>query len=192
MGLPSIAFVRRPLAVLLLAGASAVLVAGCAAQNQTVNDKGLSCPKVGFVAQLTEMTNFAPGPGRDLTDIDSHARLIDYTGTCTYDKEDGQEWLTVDVDLTLEGELGPHATSSTVQVPYVVAVVAPDDTIIAQQDFTTPVTVDQGGRQQRVVDQIEQRLPLGKREQGQNLRVLIGLKLTPEQLEFNKSTAVLR
>jgi hypothetical protein len=167
-----------PIATVLLAMAT---LGGCSSEaTKTMSADGLTCPQVGIIRELAE-TTFFEGPGRDLTDVAARGQLVDFNGQCTYDREDKRQYVEVELNLTVEGELGPAAQGRLVRLPYFVAVVDADGKILAKQVYDAEIPVPEGQRRQRIVEQLVPTIPLGSERDGMGYRVLVGLQLTDEQ-----------
>src|SRR5688500_5409169 len=91
--------------VLLVLTAFAPLAAcsGLGGSKAEAGAEPLACPRVAIVGDASEVTQFRPGAGKDLTDIRSRAALLDFTGGCEYDRTG----VTVNLNLILAAERGP-------------------------------------------------------------------------------------
>ncbi len=166
--------VSRAIILSLLAAAS---LAGCASEaTRTMSADGLTCPQVGIVRELAETTFYAE-TGRDLTDVIARGQLVDFNGQCHYVTKDRRDYVEVELNLTVEGELGPNAQGRLIRFPYFVAVVDVAGNIATKQVYEAEIAVPEGQRRQRIVEQLWPVIPLGQPTDGMGYRVLMGLQL---------------
>ena len=179
---PLASLMRKSRPALLAAGAVAVL-SGCSGMGPTnPADAALACPKVNIVRDLQEVTVFRPG-GKDLTDLESRAALVDYTGNCEY-TSDG---VTVNVNVFLVAERGPALPGNTAKYQYFVALAQPDDTLVSKAYFDTDVTFVTGQPRAGTREELAPRIPLPKDANAKDWKIYLGFQLTPQQLEFNRT-----
>ena len=166
------------LASIMLAG---VGLAGCS----SVQDSTLpACPAVSVLADAGHMQQFRDGPGRDLTDLVLEAKLGPITGECSYNRK--QTEVTVAMKLAIEARRGPASTAKEAKLDYFVAVIDNSDTVLARQEFSTLLTFPATRGAVAGTEELEQRIPLKENEFGDAYRVLIGFKLTQDQLDRNR------
>lgn len=142
------------------------------------------CPRVAILGDAQKGTLYRPGPGRDLTDVAYEYELLDFTGTCKYEDKNYNS-VTVTFLLQVAATRGPAAEGREAKVPYFVAVVGKDQQVLVRQNFTATVPFPQGRRRVAVGEELEQNIPLNGLS-SREVEVLIGLELTPEQLEGNR------
>ncbi|CAO3422237.1 hypothetical protein [Azospirillum endophyticum] len=178
--LASLSGMGRP--ALLAAGAVLVL-SGCSGLGPKDSaDAALACPKVNIVRDLQEVTVFRPG-GKDLTDLESRAALVDFTGNCDY-TSDG---VTVNVNVYLVAERGPALQGTTAKYQYFVALAQPDDTLVSKAYFDTDVTFVPGQPRAGTREELAPKIPLPKDANAKDWKIYLGFQLTPEQLNFNRT-----
>ena len=74
---------------LLLVGAA--MLAGCSSDRKKV------CPRVAVLSEAGSLTRFAPGPGRDILDIDFQAEIGDLITSCEYPPAKGNRRVVVEM-----------------------------------------------------------------------------------------------
>lgn len=143
------------------------------------------CPRVGILADAARMTVFREGPGRDITDVQSISQVSGFSGSCYY--EDRQRTVMVDLRIEVTSERGAAANGPrSADLPYFVSILNKNRDIIAQQDFTLRADYPVNSARIGLFDELEQRIPLQAGEFGDAYEVLIGFRLTPDQLEWNR------
>lgn len=170
-----------PALVILLA---TVAIAGCSKKVAP------ACPTGGKLADASTITVFRDGPGRDITDIEYKAQLLDVQGGCEYifDENRMTMWFQAIFDI----EPGPTTTSETFDIPYFIAITKKGNIVIEQEGFkesfvaTVPVPETRASFRYRdgIVD-VE--MPLTDDINGRNIEIIFGFQLTEEQLRYNRA-----
>lgn len=172
----------------LRVGALGMGLALAACAGQTTTSTVPPCPRVGILADAARMTIFRDGPGRDITDVQSFSQIAGFSGSCYY--EDRQRTVMVDLRIELTSERGAAANGPrTADLPYFVSILDKNREIIAQQDFTLRADYPANSIRIGLFDELEQRIPLKAGEFGDAYEVLIGFRLTLDQLEWNRQNS---
>ncbi len=153
---------RSPAAVL----AFGMFVVACTSTSETPPAR---CPKVAIVYGLDTLSPVEQG-GRALP---AEAQLLGLQGSCSYDDTGLELAYSVDVVVKPTAPMGP----TTVELPYFVAVSAPDGTVIDKQVFTARIEIDGSGKPAGSREQIAQTLKGVGPEQGPSYRVVVGFEL---------------
>jgi hypothetical protein len=172
---------RRPvaLATLLVAGAATALSA-CAGAS----DKPSACPRYGILSDATKMTQFRPGPGRDVVDVVYTAEVPRVALQCTGDDKK----VDVTVRLQLVASPGPAAPADgKLSVPFFVALTRDDREVVAREIYTSDFEFKPGERGKAVTEEAEITIPLGEDGKIAAYEVLVGLKLDHAQLDYNRT-----
>lgn len=167
-------------AVALVAG----LLAGCA-PDRTVPP----CPSVRVDNATANLTQFRPGPGRDVGDIAYQAEIVNYTGSCTQDLEEDRTG-EAEVEMEVEFAMATGAAAEAGEIPlyYFVAIprLAPDPA--AKQIFEVRRKVSGGASKvERWKETINITLPIIKDRPAAAFDIYVGFQLTDEQLAFNRT-----
>ncbi|PWC62534.1 hypothetical protein TSH7_04275 [Azospirillum sp. TSH7] len=169
----------------LLAAGAVLVLSGCSGMGMgptNPSEAALACPKVNIVRDLQEVTVFRPG-GKDLTDLESRAALVDFTGSCDYTSNG----VTVNVNVYLVAERGPALPGNTAKYQYFVALAQPDDTLVSKAFFDTDVTFVPGQPRAGTREELTPKIPLPKDANAKDWKIYLGFQLTPEQLNFNRT-----
>jgi hypothetical protein len=165
----------RPLAV------SALLALG-ACSSTPPQSAQLSCPRVAVLNDLSHLTRFREGPGRDLTDIVLEAQFSGLAFGCKFDKQS----VTVEIDVQIEAARGPALPQSKARFEYFAAVTNPTGEIVSKEPFTAEVEFKGNTTRLVVADELAQRIPLLDRASAAGWSVLLGLQLTEAENEWAK------
>lgn len=141
------------------------------------------CPPVRFDKATASLTQFKPGPGRDVTDTVYQAEISGYRGRCTHNED------SVDVDLDLDFALagGPAAAGGKVNLYYFVAL----PQFFPQPDGKTIIGITRdapaNGEVQRFTESnVRITIPLKENEAGAAFDIYIGFQVDAAQLEYNR------
>ncbi len=122
------------------------------------------------------------GTGRDLTDVLFEASLRDADFFCEFD------------DGVMEGELqvsfmvsrGPADRERRASFTYFVAMATDDKRVVAREEFPLAVPFEGSRTRLAVTEALSPRIPIGPNESPLDYRIFVGLKLSPEELRYNR------
>lgn len=139
-------------------------------------------PQLDSAAEFYDMRN--PTPENEVSRIN----LTRTQTECTFEGN----FMTVRIDLTFEGRLGPKARRVPSDrpffaYPYYVAVQDNWGTELARELFSASVTYESGQDEIEIVETIRQKLPAGDNGTTPPYNIHVGLQLTEEQLFYNAS-----
>jgi hypothetical protein len=183
---------RVPLARLLrVVAVSSVAFVGLATGSARAADDIFAppCPRPGILANAGDLYRYLP-TGHDLTDLQLQARVIGLQGTCQ--QGDKPNTTKVKVTIQLDVTRGPAATGHTADLAYFIAVLRGSD-ILDKKIYSASAEFPANAAKLGLTsDPVELNLPTPKGVTAADYRILIGLQLTPEQLEQNRQRAAHR
>ena len=149
----------------------------------------LRCPDYLVIADAANLVRFRDGPGRDLIDIDFETKIVRVQLECTsnIDKKTRTGTLDVDVTVTFRAERGPANRSREGRFDYFISVVGRDQKILYREAFA--IKVGFPGNKTRLVvrsEPVTLEIPITPKRASRSFRIFAGLKLTREELEFNR------
>lgn len=169
-----------------LVGMLAIVAAGgLSACSNSETASGPQCPRVGIIGDAGSVTKFREGPGRDPTDIAYEVKLGPISGDCAY--AGNRSKVSVSVKLPIVAARGPADPGVGPTVSYFVAVVAPDQRVLAREEFSRRIEVPSNQARAGVVEELEEIMPLKSGQDGSALQVLIGLNLSADELARNRA-----
>lgn len=181
--------VKTALVLTLLAGG----LAACSAY-QYVSDKisdpiVLRCPEYLVVADAANLVRFRDGPGRDLIDVDFETEIIRVQLACTsdIDKRTLVGNLDVEVTVTFRAQRGPANRSREGRFDYFISVVGRDQKILYREVFA--INVGFPGNKTRLLlrsEPVTLEIPITPKRASRSYRIFAGLKLSRDELEFNR------
>ena len=169
----------------VLQAASLLVLAGLVASCGILPDRTPPppCPKVRMLADTARLVEFR-GPGRDLTDVSFEAEITNVDAVCAYNT--ARTEVTMTTKISLVGTRGPATPgAAALDIPFYVAITDTAENIMAKETFGSKMDFPQARRRIGVVEEISQKIPLGGRRPAE-FEVLVGLQLSPDQLEFNR------
>ncbi len=139
------------------------------------------CPRAVVGENAGRLTRFS-GAGKDPANVVFEAEIADLAGSCVYNDDS----IEVDLQIQLVAGRGPAATDDNAKFNYFVAVARTDKTILSRDAFDTVIELPGNQTRNQTVEELEQTIPIAKGESGANLVIIVGLEMTPEELEFNR------
>ena len=122
------------------------------------------------------------GNGRDLTDVEYEAALRAPFLSCVYD--DNVIEMVMVVPLVLLR--GPADEDRMAEISYFVAITKQNKQDVIKEQFTIQVPFEGNQTQVRAIDEVEPRIPLQAGETSADYKVYVGLRLTPDELQYNQ------
>lgn len=155
---------------------------GCASESDSAKEAG-GCPSGAALSEASTVTKFRPGAGKDLTDVVMSAELAKPQVSCDYDKDGAKVSLTFSFPVTVKR--GAAATNEPQTLSYFAAVVDQDNAVLAKQNFTRDISMDQNTVSfSENPDGMTFTIPKGKKPVG--YEVLVGFQLTRDELAYNR------
>ncbi|MDF1791935.1 MAG: hypothetical protein P1U88_08495 [Thalassobaculaceae bacterium] len=167
------------LAKFVLAATAALAVSACASKPEPK-----ACPPAGAVAGVERMTSFRPGGGEDLTEVQFTARVDSVESVCQYD-DDGVE---VAMNVRLVAERGPADTARQADLQYFVAIENGSGNFTAKKIYDVSMPFEGNRRRVGIVEEVDIMIPTPADKNFAEIRILIGLQITAEQVDFNRRT----
>ncbi|MES2710776.1 MAG: hypothetical protein V4653_04285 [Pseudomonadota bacterium] len=162
---------------LALAGVMALGACGSEVQRTA------PCPRITLLRDGADLTRFRPGAGQDLSVMTADARLTGFEARCDF--ADRGRAIAIDITPAFAVEQGPAGTTSSIDLPWFVAVSDERDTrILDQQDYTTRARFPPNQSRAAVAgERVRLTLPASD-VQAYNVR--LSFRLTAEELAYNR------
>ena len=159
--------------VLMLASCSSIIGSG----------EQIVCPNVAVLGDARSITQFKPGAGRDLIDVQFEGQIAEVAVACGY--EGGAVRMVL--NLEIQALRGPAADISATELVYFVAVIGVGDVVLAKSTFGSLFEFRPNQLKTDVVDQLSPTIPIKPGETTSDYRILIGFQLSADELKFNRS-----
>lgn len=137
----------------------------------------VKCPRADVASQVGSI--ILPVDTGD--SVGYHAKLTDLTGTCDIGDDSASVTLKVTINVGAEGGGAPD---KKFDLPYFVAVLDPNDHIVAKEELTNAVELTEG--KSSSTDTLEETIPLAEPETASRYHIIVGFQLTQEQLAYNR------
>ena len=165
--------------------ALALALGGCGGPSTKEQAAATYCPSPFLVQDAQNLTRFKAGPGRDPRDIAFQAALTGTAVTC----ELGRNKMEVSLKLRVTVDAGPSVAPGTTSVPYFVRLLNGAN-VSEGQDFAATFKLSTGSPRGASIEEITLTLPYNDPAELGAYRVAVGLKPTPEELEYNRRAIV--
>lgn len=164
----------------------ALALAACGGRSNNRERAATSyCPSPFLVEDAQNLTRFKPGPGRDPRDVAFQASLTGTGVACSANSSK----LEVDLKIRVAVNAGPAVTPGIVSVPYFVRVIDGNGAVTQGQDFNADFKLSAASPRGASVEEITLTLYYNSPSDLGAYRVAVGLKPTPEELEYNRRAA---
>jgi hypothetical protein len=161
-----------------LLGAAVLALAGCSSSGPPK-----PCPRVGVLDEAQRLVRFAPGAGRDLTDVRFEAEIGVQRGQCAYRSKDTK--VEVDIVVEIQAVRAPNAGRRG-EFEYFVAVADRSQRILERQSFTLAIPFEADRRSAGALEEISQTIPLKPGQFGSEFEIIVGFALSPDELAYNR------
>jgi hypothetical protein len=166
---------RSLLAALAL---TALFLGGCGSgPSETVY-----CPQPFTVQDASRITHFKAGPGRDPRDVEFEAELVGAGASC----ELRRSQMDVTLIMRVAANAGPSVSSSVTRVPYFVRVINNAGQVVQGQDFIADFKLSAANPRAQSQEELALTLPYNQVSDLARYRIAVGLKPTPEELDYNR------
>jgi hypothetical protein len=113
------------------------------------------------------------------------AGLLDSTASCSL----GKRQMNVDLVIRIVVSPGPAVGSNVTSVPYFVRVLDGSGRIVQGQEFNADFELTPSSGRRGSKEELSLTLPFEKPADTADYRIAVGLKPTPEELEYNRRNA---
>ena len=149
----------------------------------------LKCPDYNVLADAASLLKFRAGAGRDLVDVNYEGKITGVQLGCVSNISKQTKTGTMDVDVTLlfSATRGPANRDRKARFDYFISVVNPKREILDRQAFPLVVTFPGNKTLVEFASRpVTFTLPITAQWPRRYYRIFVGLKLTREQLRYNR------
>jgi hypothetical protein len=163
----------------------ALALSGCGGNKKDAAVAGSYCPNPFLVQDAQSLTRFKPGAGRDPRDIAFQASITGTGVVC----EVSRNKLEVTLKIRLVANAGPSVNAGTTSVPYFVRLLDGGGGVSDGQDFNADYKLSTTNPRGSSIEEIALTIPFNVPSDLGAYRVAVGLKPTPDELEYNRRAA---
>jgi hypothetical protein len=167
-----------------------VLLAGVGCGSSSDKERPPPCPRISVLADAATLTRFAEGAGQDLVDVDYQVEVTDVHSGCQFVKnETGEQVVVVAMAPVMVAVRGPTNRDRVARFDYFVSVIDSNRSVLNKQTFS--MLVEFPGNLTRVTlrdddPPVTVDIPLAAGGAATDYQILVGLQLTPDELEYNQ------
>ncbi|HYC65887.1 MAG TPA: hypothetical protein VEC14_14250 [Reyranellaceae bacterium] len=174
---------RKP--VLFLALPLALALGACGG-GKTDDTAQAFCPQPMTVGDAQRLTRFKPGvAANDPRDVVFEATL-NAAGTACERRANEME---IDLKLRIVVQAGPSVSAAPANVPYFVRILDGRGAVVQGQDFVADYRLSATNPRAGSLEELTLRLPFREISEIAAYRVAVGLKPTPQELQYNRRAA---
>ena len=149
----------------------------------------LKCPNYWVVSEAASVVKFRDGPGRDLIDVNYEGEIAGVQLGCLSNIDRKTLTGTMDVDVTVffNAERGPANRDRKARFDYFIRILNPNKNILKGENLS--VVINFPGNKTRLQFRsppLTFELPITSKWPRSYYRIFAGLKLTREELDFNR------
>lgn len=163
----------------------ALALAGCGGRSAKDDVTAAYCPQPMTVQDAQRITRFKDGPGRDPRDIVFEAVLGATSVGCTLRSNQ----MEIELVLRILATAGPSVTAGQTAVPYFVRMIDGRGTVVQGQDFIADFKLLPANPRGASQEELVLRIPFQTVTDVAAFRIAVGLKPSPQELEFNRRAA---
>lgn len=162
---------------LLLLGMCLTVLAACAEPTKVI-----PCPPILIPLDTERVTRFAPGSGRDITDVVMRGEIRFLSGECTVKDEE----VEMTFPIAVRGLRGPAQKTGVEPIRLFLAVSTPDRQILNRREMDMTLNFE-GNRTTTVsADTVTVVIPKKEEQSARSFILFIGLVLSEEELQYNR------
>jgi hypothetical protein len=164
-----------PLALVALA------LAGCG-RSKKEEAAASYCPQPFTVQDAQRITRFKAGSGRDPRDVVFEAQLLGASTSCSMSRHS----MEVDVVMRIAVNAGPSISGAATRVPFFVRVLGAGDQVLQGSDQFADYKISPTSPRGVSDETMAITLPFNELRDLGAYRIAVGLKPTPEELQYNR------
>jgi hypothetical protein len=160
---------------------AALALAGCGSSDKE-QAAASYCPQPLTVQDAQRITRFKDGAGRDPRDVVFEAQLAGAATQCKMRRNR----LEVDVVMRISVSAGPSVAGGTTRVPFFVRVIDGNGNVVVGRDELADYKISPSSPRGASQEEMAVALPYANLSDLGGYRIAVGLKPTPDELEYNR------
>jgi hypothetical protein len=162
--------------------ALALALAGCGGGSKKEATAAAYCPTPVSVQDAQRLTRFKPGAGRDPRDVAFEAILVRTDAACSINRNA----MEVSVYMQIAVNAGPSVGIGVTRVPFFVRVMDSSGAVVAGRDELADYKLSAANPRGMSREELAVTLRFSELTELGAYKIAVGLKPTPEELEFNR------
>jgi hypothetical protein len=166
----------------------ALALAGCGGGGGSNKEAAAAayCPTPLTVQGADKLTRFTAGGGRDPRNVAFEAVVVQTAAACSISRN----VLDVSVFVQIAVNAGPSVGPGTTRVPFFVRVLDSSGTVVIGRDEFADYKLSAASPRAMSREELGVKIPFSQIADAGGYRIAVGLKPTPEELEFNRRATV--
>jgi hypothetical protein len=174
--------------VFLVPAALILTLAGCGwfgGNKEKEANASAYCPTPLSVQDANRLTRFKPGAGRDPRDVAFEAVLVQTNAACAISRKT----LDVSVFMQIAVNAGPAVGPGVTHVPFFVRVMDASGAVVVGRDEIADYKLSAASPRGMSREELAIRIPFNQISDLGAYKIAVGLKPTPDELEYNRRAA---
>jgi hypothetical protein len=163
----------------------ALAVSGCGGGSNKEAAAAAYCPTPVTVQDAQRLTRFKDGGGRDPRDVAFEALIVRTDSACSINRTT----MDVSVFLQIAVNAGPSVGGGVTRVPFFVRVIDGSGAVIVGRDDLADYKLSAASPRAMSREELGIKIPFSQVADIGGYRIAVGLKPTPDELEFNRRAA---
>jgi len=160
----------------------ALVLTACGGRSTKEQAAAAYCPQPLTVQDASRITRFKEGAGRDPRDVVFEASMLGAGTTCSM----GRNKLEVEVVMRIAVNAGPSVAGGVTRVPFFVRVLDGGGSVIVGKDELADYKISTTSPRGVSDETVAVTLPFSEVRDLGAYRIAVGLKPTPEELQYNR------
>jgi hypothetical protein len=160
-------------------------LAGCGGGSNKEAAAAAYCPTPVSVQDAQRLTRFKQGGGRDPRDVAFEAVLVRTDAACSISRNT----MDVSVYMQIAVNAGPSVGPGVTRVPFFVRVIDSNGAVVVGRDELADYKLSAGSPRGMSREELGIKIPFSQVADISAYRIAVGLKPTPDELEFNRRAA---
>jgi hypothetical protein len=174
--------------VFLVPAALTLALAGCGwfgGNKEKEATASAYCPTPLSVQDANRLTRFKSGAGRDPRDVAFEAALVQTNAACAINRKT----MDISVFMQIAVNAGPSVGTGVTRVPFFVRVMDANGTVIVGRDELADYKLSAASPRGMSREELGIKIPFNQISDIGGYKIAVGLKPTPDELEFNRRAA---
>jgi hypothetical protein len=160
----------------------ALALAGCGGRSNKEAAAAAYCPTPLSVQDAQRLTRFKPGAGRDPRDVAFEAVLVQTNAACSINRTT----MDISVYMQIAVNAGPSVGAGVTRVPFFVRLLDSSGAVVIGRDEFADYKLSAASPRGMSREELGIKIPFSQVAEIGGYRIAVGLKPTPDELNYNR------
>jgi hypothetical protein len=160
----------------------ALALAGCGGRSNKEAAAAAYCPTPLSVQDAQRLTRFKPGGGRDPRDVAFEAVLVQTNAACSINRTT----MDISVYMQIAVNAGPSVGAGVTRVPFFVRLLDSSGAVVIGRDEFADYKLSAASPRGMSREELGIKIPFSQVAEIGGYRIAVGLKPTPDELNYNR------